>query len=284
MRVDCAGCAGCCIDWRDLAPADVGLDHERRGGLVPLDDTYNLVSLTSDEVRTFLDAGLGRALTPRLFEAEERSVRIDGHDVAAIDGYPAFFVGLRKPPKPVGPFGTDPTWLPTCVFLDPATLQCRIHDDPHYPDACDTYPGDNLALDVETECERVEAAYGGDRLLDDDPGDAEPLLGVGALGATVFAHPRPGELEGCVERIAGGEPTDDDRTEFVAVAAASRPGSLAIDEERYEDARERGLDADTWVGPAIEEWTERAEADEPDPALGEVVEAGRGAPGTPGWD
>lgn len=284
MRVDCAGCAGCCIDWRDVAPPDVELDHERRGGLSPLDDTYNLVPLTSDEVRTFLDAGLGRALTPRLFGAEERSVRIDGHDVAAIDGRPAFFVGLRKPPKPVGPFGTEPAWLPTCVFLDPATLQCRIHDDVTYPDACSTYPGDNLALDAETECERVETAFGHDRLLDDDPGDAEPLLGVEALGATVFAHPRPDRLDGRVERIADGRPTTGDRTEFVAVAAASRPGSLAIDDQRYEDTRERGLDADTWVGPAIEAWTERAESDDPDPALGEVVEKRRGAPETPGWD
>ena len=285
MDVDCEGCAGCCIDWRDVAPAAVDLDHERRGGLVPLDDTYNLVPLTSDEVRAFLAAGLGDAMTPRLFASDERSVAVDGRDLAAVRGRPAFFVGLRKPPKPVAPFGTGPSWLPSCVFLDPATLQCRIHGDDRYPDACATYPGDNLALEAETECERVEAAFGGDRLLDDDPGDADPLLGVGALGATVFTHPEPERLAGRVERIAGGEPTAADRAEFVAVAAASRPGSLDVDEARYERARRRVREADSWVGAAAAAWRERSDADEPpEPSRGEAVEESRGAPSTPGWD
>ena len=303
MDVDCEGCAGCCLDWRDVAPADVDLDHERRGGLVPLDDTYNLVPLTSDEVRTFLEAGLGDAMTPRLFASEgargdpskessgeerreprDRSVAVDGHDLAAVGGRPAFFVGLRKPPKLVAPFGTDPSWLPSCVFLDPATLQCRIHGGERYPDACGTYPGDNLALDVETECERVEAAFGGERLLDDDPGDADPLLGVGALGATVFAHPDPDRLAGRVERIAAGAPTEADRAEFVAVGAASRPGTLAVDDARYERARERALDADSWVGAAAAEWGRLAGEATADPSLGAAVEERRGAPGTPGRD
>ncbi|MEF8809019.1 YkgJ family cysteine cluster protein [Natronomonas sp.] len=287
MDVNCEGCAGCCIDWRGVAPSSVSLDHERRGGPVPIDDTYNLVPLSSDEVRRFLRDGLGDVLTPRPFADPDAgsAVTVDGHRLAAIDGRPAFLVGLRKVPKPVGPFGVDPEWLPSCAFLDPETLQCRIHDDERYPDACSTYPGDNLALDAETECERVEGAFGGDRLLDDDPDDAEPLLGVGALGATVFAHPDPEALSGRIERIAAGDPTDADRAEFVAVAAASRPGTLAIDEGRYEDAYERVLAADSWAGRAREEWTRRAEADEAaDPTLGEAVEDDRGAPTTPGWD
>ncbi|MFT4884057.1 MAG: hypothetical protein ACI8U4_001570 [Natronomonas sp.] len=287
MDVNCEGCAGCCIDWREIAPSSVSLDHERRGGPVPIDDTYNLVPLSSDEVRQFLRDGFGDVLTPRPFVDPDgdSAVTVDGHQLAAIDGRPAFLVGLRKTPKPVGPFGLDPEWLPSCAFLDPETLQCRIHDDERYPDACGTYPADNLALDAETECERVETAFGGDRLLDDDPGDAEPLLGVGALGATVFAHPDPGALSGRIERIAAGEPTDADRAEFVAVAAASRPGTLGIDEDRYEDAYERVLAADSWAGQAREEWTRRAEAGEPaDPSLGEAIEDDRGAPATPGWD
>ena len=285
MRVDCAGCAGCCIDWRAVAPDAVDLDHERRGGLVPLDDTYNLVPLSSDEVRAFARAGLGDAMTPRLFAAREGpSVSVDGHDVAAVGGRPAFFVGLRKPPKPVAPFGLDPAWLPSCVFLDPETLQCRVHGDDRYPDACGTYPADNLALDAETECERVETAFGGERLLDSDPGDATPLLGTGALGATVFAHPDADRLAGRVDRIAAGEPTVEDRAEFVGVAAAARPGSLDVDADRYETARETVGNADSWVGRAIAEWKRRAEADAPDPKLAGDIEEHRGAPETAGWD
>lgn len=284
MDVDCEGCAGCCIDWRPVAPEAVALDHERRGGLVPLDDTYNLVPLSSDEVRTFLDAGEGDAMSPRLFESDGSSVEIDGYDLAAVRGRPAFFVGLRKPPKGVAPFGTDPEWLPSCVFLDPETLQCRIHDDERYPDACARYPADNLALDAETECERVEAAFGGERLLDADHGDADPLLGVGALGATVFAHPDAERLEGRIDRIAAGDPTPEDRAEFVAVAAASRPGALDVDERRYETARRQTLEADSWVGRAIEEWHRRANGESADPSLGTIIEDRRGAPETPGWD
>lgn len=287
MDVNCEGCAGCCIDWRAIAPPSVSLDHERRGGPVPIDDTYNLVPLSSDEVRAFLRAGFGDALTPRPFAAAEAqpSVTVDGRSLAALDGRPAFLVGLRKVPKPVGPFGADPRWLPTCSFLDPETLQCRIYEDDRYPDACGTYPADNLALDVETECERVEAAFGGARLLDDDPEDADPLLGVGALGATIFAHPDPDVLSGRIEAIAEGNPTDEDRAEFIAVAAASRPGTLDIDGDRYADAYERVLEADSWVGRARREWTRYAEAGEAaDPSLAERIEDRRGAPATPGWD
>ncbi|WP_254838945.1 YkgJ family cysteine cluster protein [Natronomonas marina] len=282
MELDCEGCAGCCVDWRPLAPESVDLDHERRGRFDPLDDAYNLVPLSSDEVRRFVRDGLGDALTPRLFSAEAGSVRVDGHDLAAVDGRPAFLVGLRKVPKPVAPFGTDPSWLSACVFLDPSTLQCRIHGGARYPDACGTYPADNLAVGAGTECERVETAFGGNRLLDGDPEGATPLLGAGALGATVFAHPDPDRLEGRVDRVVAGETTPADRAEFVAVAAASRPGGLEVDGDRYETARKRVLEADSWVGRAIEAWTERAGGDA-DPGLG-ALEEQRGAPATPGWD
>ena len=282
MELNCEGCAGCCLDWRPLAPDGVALDHERQGRFVPLDDAYNLVPLSSDEVRGFVRDGFGDAMTPRLFEAAERSVAVDGHDLAAVEGRPAFLVGLRTAPKPVAPFGTDASWLPACVFLDPETLQCRIHGGERYPDACARYPADNLALDAGTECERAEAATGGDRLLDDDPEGADPLSGAGALGATVFAHPAPDRLEGRVERVVAGEPTPADRAEFVAVAAASRPGALEIDAGRYEAARERVLEADSWVGRAADAWAERAGGDA-DPAAG-ALEERRGAPPTPGWD
>ena len=109
MQLDCEGCAGCCLDWRSLAPDD--LDHERRGPYRPLDDTYNLAPLSSDEIRAFVDAGEAAALTPRLFRTEDGpSTTVAGVDLAAVGDRPAFLVGLRKVPKPVAPFDapTDP--------------------------------------------------------------------------------------------------------------------------------------------------------------------------------
>jgi Fe-S-cluster containining protein len=286
MEVDCENCAGCCVDWRALADVP---DHERRGPQAPIDDTYNLVPLTRDDVRAFLDAGLGDALTPRLWAADpdSPSVAVDGREVAAIREKPAFFVGIRKPPKPVAPFDTEGAWLPTCAFLDPETLQCRIHDDPEYPEECAEYPGHNLALGVETECERVEEHVGGDRLLDDEPPAEQSslLFGPQAVGQKVFAYPDPGDLPaGLVDRLAVGDLTDEDRARFVAVAAASAPGTTAVEPTKREQAYETVLDTDSWVGRAIEEWTDRVGEDAPDPGLGEAVEDSRGAPGTPGWD
>ncbi|WP_255170905.1 YkgJ family cysteine cluster protein [Natrononativus amylolyticus] len=288
MEVNCAGCAGCCIDWRPLLEDSEAIEHERRGPRAPLDDVYNLVPLARDEVRSFLEAGYGDALVPRLWEAAnpEEGVEIDGHAVAAVAGRPAFFVGLRKPTKPVAPFGVEPAWLPACVFLDPETLQCRIHGDELYPAECAEYPSHNLALEQETECERVEARFGGERLVDDEPAAVGGLLlGPQALGQKLFCHPRPADLEGAVARSAAGELTAADRAEFVAVAAASSPGTLAISEPHYDRARARVLEADSWAGRAIREWAERAErGTRPDPDLGAVVEDARGAPPTPGWD
>lgn len=288
MEVDCEGCAGCCIDWRAIAPEDADLDHERRGRFRPIDDAYNVVVLTRGDVRALLDAGLADAMTPRLFHAESdaASVTVDGVDLAAVDGRPVFYVGLRKPPKPVGPFGTEPRWLPTCAFLDPETLQCRVHGDDEYPSDCADYPGHNLALGAETECERVERAFGGERLLDDEPGDLGGLLlGPQAVGEKVFAYPEPDALDGVVRRVADGRLRDADRARFVAAAAASAPGTTEVSRDRFESALERALAAESWVGEAAAEWAERADAGEPpEPSLGERVEEARGAPGTPGWD
>lgn len=289
MEVDCEGCAGCCVDWRAIAAADH--DHERRGPHDPVDDVYNLVPLTRDEVRAFVDAGYADALTPRCWRVagDAPSVTVDGYDLAAVAGKPAFYVGLRKPPKPVGPFDTDERWLPTCVFLDPTTLQCRVHGDDLYPDECGAYPGHNLALAVETECERVEREFGGERLLDDATPEALDglVLGPQAIGAKVFVHPDPDALSGAIERMATREPTPADRAEFVATAAASAPGMTERNEPRYEQAYEAALAANSWAGAAIAEWDERAGAvgdPAPDAALAESVEDDRGAPGTPGWD
>lgn len=291
MRVNCEGCAGCCIDWRPVASNPS--DHERSGRRAPLDDTYNLVPLTRDEVRDYVDAGLADALTPRLFapaSVDDRTT-VDGRELAAIDDRPVFVVGLRKPPKPVGPFGLDPVRLRTCVFLDPETLQCRIHGDEHYPETCRSYPGQNLTLDRETECERVEADFGGERLLDrEPPADAAPMFGPAALGSKVFVHPEPDRLAGVVSRLAAGELTDADRAEFVGVAVGSRPGTAAVDGERAQRAREAALAADSWVGRVAADWFGEGGAD----ALGEpsnvdIAAAARreeryGAPPTPGWD
>jgi Fe-S-cluster containining protein len=321
VQTNCEGCAGCCIDWRPLGGAP---DHERRGRYRALDDSYNLAPLTSDEIRTFLDAGWVDALAPRLFVVADKdgannknnragddgdtptppTVEIDGYELAAAAGKPLFAVGLRKTAKPVAPFDGERQWLETCVFLDPSTLQCRLHDTDRYPQTCATYPGHNLALDAETECERVEAAHGGDERLVDDapPGDRPPLpFGPQALGGTVFAHPDPATLAGCVDRIAAGEVTADDRATFVGVAVASSPGSLAVDDDRRTRAVERAREAagSSWIAGAVKQWEtavgeaasgegdERTESvgapaeSHPDPA---VVEDSRGAPPTPGWD
>lgn len=287
MKVDCEGCAGCCIDWRVIAPEPS--DHERRGPRRPLDDVYNLVPLTRDDAREFLAAGLADALTPRLWHDED-GVEIDGVPVAAIDGDPVFFLGLRKPPKPVAPFDTEPTWLPACVFLDPTTLQCRLHDSELYPEECAEYPGHNLELEQETECERVERAFGGKtRLLDDEPPDGLSglLLGPQALGQKLFVFPDSDRLEGVVERIAADELTVEDRALFVATAVAGSPGTTEINDEYFEDAFEEAQRADSWAGRAIEDWSERATevGDEAiDPEVAERVEDERGAPATSGWN
>ncbi|WP_411965000.1 YkgJ family cysteine cluster protein [Haloferax sp. YSMS24] len=288
MRVDCEGCAGCCIDWRPVSPTQ--LDHERRGPRSPLDDTYNLVPLTRDEIRDFVDAGLGDVLTPRLWEVPAgEGVDIDGVEVATIGGNPAFFVGMRKPPKPVAPFGLERTWLRACAFLDPGTLQCRIHDTDLYPDECAEYPGHNLTLDQETECERVEASFGDERLLDDTPPENQHglLLGPHALGAKVFVHPDPDRLAGVVDRLQQRALTPADRAEFVGVAVGSHPGSTEVDDERARKARARTLDSESWAGQLVDEWTDAATIlgdaadDAPHP---DDVEVARGAPETPGWD
>ncbi|POG56913.1 YkgJ family cysteine cluster protein [Haloferax marisrubri] len=288
MRVDCEGCAGCCIDWRPVAP--VPLDHERRGPRAPLDDTYNLVPLTRDEIRDFVEAGLGDVLTPRLWEAPPgEGVEIDGVEVAAIAGKPAFFVGMRKPPKPVAPFGLERTWLRACAFLDPETLQCRIHDTEFYPDECAEYPGHNLVLGKETECERVERHHGGERLLDDTPPEDLHglLLGPHALGAKVFVHPEPERLAGTIEHLKTRDLTPEDRAEFVGVAVGSHPGSTEVDDDRASRARAKTLESESWAGEAVAAWDAvaghlgSAADDAPDP---DEVEVARGAPETPGWD
>lgn len=287
MEVNCEGCAGCCIDWRALTDADIHPEH--RGRFDPVDDVGNLAPIRRDEIRTFVEKGLGDVLQPRLFASEdEDGVTIDGVDVAAIHGRPAFMIGLRKPPKPVGPFDHEVTWLPTCAFLDPTTLQCRIHDTDRYPETCSTYPGENLALDVETECERVEGVFGESRLLDDEPPvEAGPNVGPATVGTTVFAHPNPDRLTGVVDRMRGDGMTGADRAEFVAVAAASSPATLSVSNPVYEETRDAVVTADSWAGRAIEQWAERAAdpgSSAPPPSAAETVEEEAGAPATPGWD
>lgn len=281
MEVDCEGCAGCCLDWRPLADVP---DHERRGPHTPIDDVYNLVPLTRDETRGFVEAGLGAAMTPRLWEADD-GIEIDGYTLASIEEYPVFFLGLRKPHKPVAPFGTDAAWLRTCVFLDPETLQCRIHDDDLYPTECAEYPGHNLQMEVMTECERVEEAFGGERLLDDTvPEELSVVLGPEALGWKVFCYPDQRELEGVVERIATRKLSLEDRAKFIGAAAASAPGTTTINTAVHDEVRNQVISSESWVGPAVAEWTTMADNRRPDPKLASQVEDARGAPSTPGWD
>ncbi|WP_266079064.1 YkgJ family cysteine cluster protein [Haladaptatus caseinilyticus] len=282
MKVNCEGCAGCCIDWRAIGPTTS--NHERRGPRKPLDDTYNLVPLTREDVIEFHNAGLTDALTPRLWE-DESGVEIDGVELAAIRGKPAFFVGIRKPLKPVAPFGTEASWLPTCAFLDPRTLQCRIHGDDAYPEECAEYPGHNLKLGQRTECERVEESFGGERLLDGEPPHTLSglLLGPQAIGGKVFVYPEPEELEGLVVRLIDDDLTDDDRARFVAAAVAAKPGTTGTNREIYESTLNEVRTSNSWVGQAITDWKSIATNDEPDPSVTMRVEDERGAPPTPGW-
>ncbi|GAA0224427.1 YkgJ family cysteine cluster protein [Haladaptatus pallidirubidus] len=300
MDVNCEGCAGCCVDWRAIAPT--ASDHERRGPREPLDDTYNLVPLTREDVACFLDVGLADALTPRLWKDEsdaetessdtagssekvKSSAKVDGVELAAIDGKPVFFVGIRKPPKLVAPFEADPSWLPTCAFLDPQTLQCRIHDEDVYPQECAEYPGHNLKLGQRTECERVENAFGGERLLDDEPPDelSGLLLGPQAIGQKIFVYPDPEELAGVVRRLLADELTDGDRARFVAAAVAGRPGTTGTNRETYETVLDEVRETDSWVGRSIIEWEAMAKNEESDPSVATRVEDERGAPPTSGW-
>lgn len=135
-----------------------------------------------------------------------------------------------------------------------------------------------------TECERVERAFGGERLLDDDPPDDPPMLGRGALGGKVFVHPDPDDLAGAVKRIAAGEPTDDDRARFVGAAAGAVPGTTEVDGDRARAYRERASAADSWVGRAIDAWEQNASA-AGEPVADDVVarEETRGAPPTRAW-
>ncbi|MFB6298891.1 MAG: YkgJ family cysteine cluster protein [Halobacteriales archaeon] len=282
MDVDCEGCAGCCVDWRPLTEG--ASDHERRGPRRPIDDVYNLVPLSRDDARGFLEAGLADALTPRLWYDDD-GIELDGHRIAVLDGKPAFFLGIRKPPKPVEPFGVEATWLPTCAFLDPETLQCRIHDSDIYPTECAEYPGHNLELGAETECERVENHFGGDRLREDTPPDdlSTMLLGPQAIGQKLFVYPDPDRLAGVIQRAVDRELTQADRAEFVAAAVAGAPGTTETNMAAFESAREKARTTDSWVGRAIEAWRARRTDTEPDPSLGATIEEDRGAPSTPGW-
>jgi hypothetical protein len=319
MEVNCRGCAGCCLDWRSLC-ADETIESEgRRVGRtaaaesaddadrtsparVPLGGSYNFVALSRDEVRTFVDQGAAAALTVRFWavEDEREGIEIGGRQIAAVAGRPVFFVGRRKPPKPVAPFDREePAWLPTCVFLDPTTLQCRIHDDECFPDECAGYPGQPLAHGVDTECERVEARFGGDRLLDDEHDDVDAgLFGPQALGGKLFCHPRPAALEGLLGRVATNDLEPADRADCLAIAAASSPGTVAISDYHYERAYEDALEAlegnrgdeGAWIGPAIDAWRRQfaehggEDGPDPNPNLARAVEERRGAPETPGWD
>ena len=76
MNVNCEGCAGCCLDWRPIA--ETASAHERRGPGDPLDDAYNFVPLTRDEVARFVDRGFGDALTARLW-------RVDGETPGVVE-------------------------------------------------------------------------------------------------------------------------------------------------------------------------------------------------------
>lgn len=290
MEVDCEGCAGCCIDWRPLAEGDIGRSHiaslSPSTRYTPLDDIGNFVALARDEIRSLIDAGLSDGLIPRLWTVKDGGVSIGSYRLAAIDSHPVFFIGLRKTPKPIAPFGTSkPQWLDACVFLDPSTLQCRIHGTELYPSECDAYPSYNVLLGAETECERVERHTGSRRLLDTDVEDVDaPLLGPQAIGQKLFVHPWPEELEESLDAVAAGDLSEDDRAEFIGIAAASSPGTTSVSIGHYERAKADVAGKGSWISKAIEERADRratigSTTEDTDAGL----EERHGAPRTPGW-
>ncbi|MDY6765219.1 MAG: YkgJ family cysteine cluster protein [Halobacteria archaeon] len=287
MELNCEGCAGCCIDWRSLSSDGInGAEHS--GDRIPVDNVYNFTPLTRDDLRTFLKEGYSDFTYPRVWEADgEHTVEIDGREIVALEGKPVFYVGLRKTPKPIAPFGIkDPKWIPTCVFLDPTTLQCRIHDNNVYPGSCADYPGQNLKLGVKTECERVEDVFGGERLLNDDPPDEFEsfIIGRKAIGEKLFVHPEPERLNGVVMRLARDELKRRDRHEFLSVALAGRPGTTEVNREVYEETLEKLKDMRSWVTKAIRDWEHLFRTDrDPIPENAKDIEDDRGASPTPGW-
>lgn len=287
MKGHCEECAGCCIDWRSLSPIE--LDHERRDEWEPIDDHYNFVSLTRDDVEEFTRAGLTDALTPRLWydRTDCAPVTIDGTPIASIDGKPVFFLGLRKVSQPVNPFGNPRTWLPTCVFLDPTTLQCRIHDLDQYPTNCREYPAHNLYLEIETECERVERAGGGDRLINRSVSELPPglVLGLQAIGYKVFVHPELERYTGVIEHLQTNLLTSVERASFIAAALASSPGSTDHEMDRYRSILETIAATSSWVSDMISYWQQLAGTTGEavvDP-ITDIVYENDDVPGTPGW-
>lgn len=280
MEVDCAECAGCCLDWRPLGRTDDSPATDSRS----IDDWVNFVTLSRDDISALLAAGYGDVFRPRLWYADEADAgaTVDAIDIATIAGNPVFSVGLRQVWKPVGPFGQVPSQLETCVFLDPMTLQCRIHTTDHYPTTCSTYPGQHLLMDVETECERVESHWAIPRLLEDSlPEDLHaPPLGPQSLGSTVFVHPEPDDLSGSIDRLRRDQLTRDDRIEFAAIALAQSPGMPQIDRTKYATARERLESAISWVTESRERLVQESN---PTPAAVSICESNRGAPKTDGW-
>ena len=280
MEVDCAGCAACCIDWRPLDRQA----HTPIGDTTALDERMNLVPLSSDDIRALVREGYGDVFRPRLWRPsdDQPSVCIDEVELVAIAGKPVFSVGLRQLRKPVAPFGQPSQSLRTCVFLDPSSLQCRIHESPAYPSACATYPGHHLLLAVESECERVEKRWETPKIIDDSvpPDIALPQLGVQALGSTVFLHPDPDRLSGVIERLSSETLSDDDRREFVAVAMSQSPGMPHVDDARYHNARKKLKHTTSWVSATA---IEREGATEETSSSVTSLELSHGAPKTPGW-
>lgn len=287
VELNCQECAGCCIDWHSVVP-DREFTDTTFEGYTPYDSRDKFVTVSSDEVRKFIQSGYGDGLIPRLFQPTDNQLgcmTIDGVELASIDSQPVFLMGLRSTRKPVAPFGLDPSWLPTCIFLDPDSLQCRIHNSKVYPDTCARYPADNLYFDAETECERVEQIFGEDRLLEHDDSSPRPTIGPGSVGGTVFLHPKPERLDGLIKPLLEDPAVEPGRIEFSAVAAASAPGVDHIDQERYEQVHSQLSGSTSWISEVADRWKQIYEMGKPtDHAETLDVEVPTGAPPTPGWN
>ncbi len=286
MKLNCKECAGCCIDWRSMASKNIDMNHEWRGKYKPIDNTYNLVVLTKDDIVNLLQSGYVDSMTPRLFYSSKKSIEINGISIASIDEKPIFFIGIRKVKKPVSPFGKDSRWLPSCIFLDPSNLQCRIHDSEIYPESCFNYPKNNIALDLETECERVEKNFNQRRLKNEEgiKETSNVFFGPEVIGHKIFVYQNKNELSNIINDIKKNNLDKKQRYKFIATAIASSPGSTTINKKKFQEALSKAYESESWINDTINDWKQRKQNEKPNPKKSGIVETKRGAPKTPGWD
>jgi len=229
---------------RRLAAARAGRRRLRPHRSSPtLDDAYDLVPLTRDEIAGFVDDGLGDVLVPRLFEPAEgdSAVRIDGVDIAAAGDRPVFAIGLRKPPNrsrrsaPTSIAGSTPAssstrprssagFTATSATREPARrIQLTTSNWTPRPSASASRPPA-----VATASSTTRSPTTPRRPCSAPRGRRDRLCA-----------PRPQRSRRRDRPDPRGAAHPDDRARFVGAAVGSSPGSLSVDRDRMAEARSR---------------------------------------------